>query len=160
MARHQMRRTDTIEMLSARYRVPVCMIMRANAAKSPDDICAGRVLEVPDMGYCRQRGEKPALPCMAYTTREEDSLYSIARKFGITMRMLTRANGMDGAEDRLRTGDTLRIPQVSGQRYCVRPGESTKDIAGRFGISEARIRAVNALGTDEDVQAGMMLIVG
>ncbi len=160
MASHQMRRTDTIEMLSARYRVPVCMIMRANAAKSPEDICAGRVLEVPDTGYCRQRGERPVLPCLAYIVQTEDSLYSIARKFGITMRMLTRANGMDGADGTIRAGDTMRIPRINGQRYCVRPGESTKDIARRFGVSEARIRAVNALATDEGVQAGMILIIG
>jgi spore germination protein YaaH len=133
------------------------MIMRANAAKSPDDVCAGRILEVPETGYC---GDKPALPCMAYTVQEEDSLYSIARKFGITMRMLTRANDMDGADDRLRAGDTLRIPRISGQRYCVRPGESVKDIAHRMGVSEARIRTVNALGMDESVHAGMMLVIG
>lgn len=159
MTTHQMRRADTLEMLSARYRVPVCMIMRANAAKRPEDICAGQTLKVPVTGYCRQRTEKPNLPCAVYTVREEDSLFSIAKKFGITMRILTRANGITAGKD-IRAGDSLHIPKVRGQRYCVRPGETLHDIAVLAGVNEARIRTVNALAAGEDVHPGMLLIIG
>ena len=34
MQEHILQETDTLELLSARYSVPVCMIMRANAMQS------------------------------------------------------------------------------------------------------------------------------
>ena len=161
---HRMRRGETLEMLSARYRVPVCMIAQANRVSMPRDICAGRVLNIPEQRYCLPTADDcdhqppvyaPPVPFAAYTVREGDSLYSIARRFGLTMRIIEAANSAGN----MRVGDVLRIPKVTGVRYCMRPGESLSDIARRFNVDAARLCALNALAPD-DIRAGMMLIVG
>ena len=164
MMTHRMRRGETLEMLSARYRVPVCMIAHINGVSLPRDICAGRVLKIPEWDYClpqtSPQKKRPAYAApvsfVTYAVMEGDSTYGIAHKFGLTMRILEAANGIDGD---IRVGDVLKIPKLTGVRYSVRPGEGLSDIARRFGVAEARLCAINAL-TPGDLQAGMTLIIG
>jgi hypothetical protein len=49
---HRLRRSERPEMLSAYYGVPVCMIMRANSIKNPDDLASLRELKIPKRSYC------------------------------------------------------------------------------------------------------------
>lgn len=49
---HRLKRTDSLEGLSARYQVPVCMIMRANGLTRAEDYRQYRALMIPCMGYC------------------------------------------------------------------------------------------------------------
>jgi hypothetical protein len=51
---HRLRRTERIEMLSAYYRVPVCMIMRANSIKDPKDFVSLQELKIPKRCYCNK----------------------------------------------------------------------------------------------------------
>ena len=52
MKMHVLARTETLEMLSARYGVPVCMIIRANHLGAEDRLFAGRKLQIPPVDYC------------------------------------------------------------------------------------------------------------
>lgn len=51
---HRLKRTDTLEALSAHYRVPVCMILRANGLTGAKDFGRCRVLIIPHADYCMQ----------------------------------------------------------------------------------------------------------
>ena len=81
MLRHRMRRTDRLETLSAYYRVPVCMIMRANDMTRPADIVGLTEVKIPQRCYCRRcmAEEKPAAEYLDYTVLPEDTIYTIAR---------------------------------------------------------------------------------
>ena len=94
---HVLRRTDRLEMLSARYGVPVCMIMRANVLNTPEDIFACREIKIPKKDYCRRcaGGQKTAAPHTVYTVTPEDSLFGIAQAHGVTMSLILRINGID-----------------------------------------------------------------
>lgn len=50
-------------------------------------------------------------------------------------------------------------PLVSWQAYRLKAGESVKDVAGRFGMSEETLRAINGIGSRARVPAGHMVLV-
>lgn len=158
---HKVRRTDRLEMLSAYYRVPVCMIMRANALSSPQDFLLCKEINIPKKCYCNRCGDE--LPASAqyeaYVMKDEDTLYGIARRYGLTMNIILRTNDIKDPLD-IHPGSSIRIPLLSGELYCARPGETIQTIAKAYGISEQSIREKNRLGSGEEAFPGMQLLLG
>ena len=156
---HRLKRTDRLETLSAYYRIPVCMIMRANSFTHPQDILLCKEIVIPKKSYCNNCGmEQPPWEIDMYTVEPEDTLYGIARKYGLTMNIILRTNNIKDPIA-IRPGYVLRIPLLSGQLYCVRTGDTLADIAKRFGVSDAVIRQKNCLGYDEVIRPGMQLLI-
>lgn len=158
---HRLRRTDRPEKLSAYYCVPVCMIMRANSLTNPQDFLLCRELKIPGKCYCNRRGSEPS-PAAEYETHvmtNEDTLYGLARRYGLTMNIILRANNIKDPLE-VRPGSSLKVPLLSGELYCVRPGETAQTIAKEHGISEYSLREKNFLGREEPVFAGMRLLIG
>lgn len=153
---HTLGYAETVEMLSARYRVPVCMIMRANSIKTVRDFERCRRINIPRQCYCnRCDGDADFI---AVTAQAGDTLYSIARRYGVTMNILMKLNGFE-SPDRLREGDQVRVPVMTGEMYSVREGETIEDIARSRGITTGRIRERNRLSADEPVFPGMQLVL-
>ncbi len=155
---HTLGPAESIEMLSARYRVPVCMIMRANGIKSVRDFERSRRIQIPRQCYCNRCEDRDRIACKIYTVVPGDTLFSIARRHGVTMNILMRTNGLDNA-DSIREGDNISIPVITGVIYSVREGETLEGIALSRGTSAKRIREINCLSPDEPLFAGMQLVV-
>jgi spore germination protein len=154
---HRLKRTDTLEALSASYRVPVCMIMRANALGTDCSLSQLRTLKIPPRCYCIRCRESGAAP-QTYVVQPDDTLYDIAHRFGLTMRILQRANGLEDPEC-IRPGDALLVPRLSGKVRSVREGESLADIARGCGVPAARLRQANRMGPSEEVFPGLRLLI-
>ena len=156
---HRLKPSDRLEDLSARYRVPVCMIMRANSLLQPNSLLQHRELKIPCICYCnRYEKEEPAQYAF-YTVQPGDTLFGIARSHGVTMKLLQKANGLQDP-DALHEGQRLKIPRLSGEVHYVRQGETLEDIALRSGICASRIRETNGLEPGEAVYPGMRLVLG
>ncbi len=161
---HRLRRGETLELLSARYRVPVCMIVRANDKLNPDTLACGMTLTIPDQNYCFccEEAAQPAAPprfrYAEYVVQPDDTLYGIAQKTGLTMRILQRANDMNGIAEP-QTGAHLRIPAVTGKRYYVRDGETLKVIAASHRITEGALCEKNFIEEGERIGPGMCLLI-
>ncbi len=67
-----------------------------------------------------------------YTVKNGDTLYNIAREFGVTVAELERFNGLPD-ENLLTVGQDVLIP-VSGSIHRVTNGESLYSIASQYGI--------------------------
>ncbi len=115
-----------------------------------------------------------------FVVQRGDTLFSIARRYGLTVAELGDANpGLDG---RLTAGQTLRLPPAPGQmtasiqpvaypatriakpaipsRYIVQPGDTLSAIARHFDISLADFRLWNpAFRKHSTVRAGQTVIV-
>ena len=101
--------------LSARLRVPACMLMRANGLFSPAWLLPGREVIVPQ-GACAgpfpcpcevfHRVVGACLPRRAVCTLPGDTAASFAARFGLTEARLRALNGLKGC---LYPGMTLFI---------------------------------------------------
>ncbi len=157
---HRIKRTDRLEALSAYYRVPVCMIMRANSFSDPQDFFKCKEIKIPKKCYCNRCGGETAASA-GYETHvmsNEDTLYGIARKYGLTVNIILRANRINDPLD-IRPGDKLKVPLLPGELYCVRPGETIQAIAKDHGINEYGLREKNYLGRSEAAYPGMRLLI-
>ncbi len=99
---------------------------------------------------------------LKYRVKPGDTLASIARRHGVSMQLIARANHR-GIHDTLPAGQTLLIPTFSSTasrtpkrgatqakrvvHHTVRKGDSIWNIAQRYGSSVREIRAINNLNS-------------
>jgi LysM repeat protein len=161
---HRLQRGESLELLSARYRVPVCAIVRANADLGRGRYFKGMTLTIPRSCECgrvervNRHGDLPRFRYAEYVVQPDDTLYGVALKTGLTMRILQKANALCGTAE-LQPGERLRIPAISGRRYYVREGEDLKSIASSHGISDQALREKNFIEAGERVGPGACLLI-
>ncbi|MBN4076386.1 LysM peptidoglycan-binding domain-containing protein [Gemmatimonas aurantiaca] len=114
--RHKIRRGESISTIASRYGVSQYAIREANNMRS-SRIIAGKTLIVPvplDGQYASSRPSKKRNATNGvYIVRRGDSIYEIARSFGIKMSALKNLNSV-GSKGRIYVGQQLRIPGMSG----------------------------------------------
>jgi spore germination protein len=84
-----------------------------------------------------------------------ESLFSIAKRYGVTVEDIVRVNGMDEG-DQLVIGQTILVP-TRDRTHTVRPGESLWSIARRYHVSVQEIAQLNGISTSSAVSAGTVL---
>ncbi len=104
-----------------------------------------------------------------YTVLAGNSLWSIAKKFGVTVDALKRANNLTG--DNIFPGQTLVIPNAAtatpapapapasstkwpAVTYIVQPGDTATSISKKFGVPAADIIKYNYMTADQWFEAG------
>ncbi|MEG1288160.1 MAG: LysM peptidoglycan-binding domain-containing protein [Bacilli bacterium] len=85
-----------------------------------------------------------------YTVKLGDSLYSIAKKFKITINELKDANNLQS--NLLSVGQNIIIPKKEIKEelitYTVKPGDTLYSIAKKFNISVDKLKDINKLSTN------------
>lgn len=97
--RYRVRPGDTLSGIAARMHTTVAALMRLNHLRSPDLIMVGQWLRVP----------VPAPVWMRYRVVPGDTLTWIAQRFGTTISVLEKANGIDRGAT-LQAGRVIRVP--------------------------------------------------
>lgn len=82
--------------------------------------------------------EKPRAEVVDYQVQSGDTVSTIAEKFGVTIDTILWANDLD-PQDRIKPGQILRIPPVSGVVHAVRKGDTIYSIAKKY---EAEAQAI------------------
>lgn len=104
-------------------------------------------------------------PDLYHRVRRGETLSQIADHYGVSMSQLVEINGLR-SRHRIRAGKTLRLP-VTGRmaalpadgQYVVRRGDSVARIAGRYGMSEQDLLAMNTIANKNRIYAGQVLRV-
>lgn len=145
---------DTLYSIAQRYNTTPSAIISLNNL-STDVLSVGQTLTIP--ADVESTGED--IVTNTYVVQRGDSLYSIAREYGVSVERLREENGL--TTDVLTIGQVLTIPGVSNNTtnlYVVQKGDSLWSIANRFGVSINAIRMINNL-TSDVLGIGQTLII-
>lgn len=85
-----------------------------------------------------------------YTVKSGDSLWSISRKFGVSVDELKKVNNL--SSNLLKIGQNLIIPgkknNTSSNEYVVKKGDTLYGIANKYNVSVDNLKSYNNLSTD------------
>ena len=171
---HRVRRGQTLSTIAARYRVRLSDLVAINNLRSRHRIRVGQVLRLPQPGK-RYRGktlqvaekrspkvEPQAIPASGtYKVRRGDTVDSIARRFGMSVKELTAANNIRN-RNRIYPGQRLVLADATptdGEFHVVRRGDSIDKIARRYGKKPKEILAINRLRNKNRIYPGQRLLV-
>ena len=98
-----------------------------------------------------------------YVVKRGDTLYGIARKFGVSLQDLKNRNNL--VNDSISIGQQLYIPGIqdvivdpSAGTYTVAKGDTLYSIAGKYGISVDELMTMNNL-TNNNISIGQQLFI-
>ena len=93
-----------------------------------------------------------------YVVRKGDSLAQIAEMFEVTSDTIRWSNDIKAGE-KLKEGDILLIPPVSGVIHTVAKGQTLKTIAKLYKVEVADITGFNDISEDSKLEIGDELII-
>ena len=189
--RHKVRRGETLSEISRKYEVPMAAIKDANgirgstihpgdsllipavgatatlaALAAPRDDIAGQLPENQRSAAGTSSKKKPKV----HTVKSGDTLWSVSRKYGVTMPALASANGLSNNAG-LVIGARLDIPGsgAGGTRvasaeqermtYKVKRGDTLSEIADKFNVSVRELMTWNRLRQSSSLRTGQRLVL-
>jgi LysM repeat protein len=155
---------ETLATIAYHYGTTVEAIVQANGLTNPHLIQVGQRLIIPGSAA-------PSSPSgSTHTVRQGDTLFSIGRRYGVTVNAITQANGLTSTL--IYVGQELTIPpagsvspptenptDVAWTRYTVQPGDTLTTIACRYGITVNDIVQANNLYNPGYIYPGQTLII-
>lgn len=91
-----------------------------------------------------------------YTVKKGDSLWSIAKEYGVTVNDLMVLNNL--STTLLQVGQKLKIKSVNNEYYVVKSGDNLWNIANKYNTSVSNLKNINNLNSDI-LQIGQKLII-
>ena len=154
-------RGDTLWNIAKKFNTNVNEIKRLNNLKS-NVLYVGQTLRVPE--YYKAEDTN-----ISYVVKRGDSLYSIARQYGVNVNDLKRINNL--TSDLLSIGQIINIPSSTTivtpseddiineeNTYIVQRGDTLWSISRKFGVSVDDIKNANNL-TNEILTIGSTIVV-
>ncbi|BDD08798.1 hypothetical protein FUAX_12300 [Fulvitalea axinellae] len=177
---HTVKQGDTPYSLSRKYGTTVADLFAMNGMASGDPIQLGQVLRVRKGNGAivpkptstvkeKPSVEVPVAGKGTHTVLPKETLYGIARKYGVTVAQLKEWNSL--ADGNLAVGQTLQVSTTGGstsatnagsskanasKTHTVQAGEYLYGIARKYGVSVGDLKEWNSL-TDGNVSIGQVL---
>lgn len=101
--------------------------------------------------------QKPENGTITYLVQPGDTLWSISRRYGVTVDAIKKLNGL--TSDVIQIGQTLKIPADSSPsyiEYTVRPGDTLWAISRKYNTTVDAIKSLNNL-TGNLIDVGQIL---
>lgn len=175
---HIVRRGETLSHIARRYGSSVRTIQLANNIRDPSRISIGQRLTIPlhpsvarsastrsttasaaaSSATQSSRSAEPAATggTTTYQVRKGDSLWSIARRHGVTVQQLRAWNNL-GNRSTIRPGQRLTTRATGAGRvvvYRVRAGDTLSGIAHRHGVTTEQLLRWNRISRDAVIRPG------
>lgn len=104
---HTVQRGETLFSIARRYGTTVETLMRINGLSRPN-LEVGQVLRLPTPAPSNPPAAQPQPTATTYSVQPGDTLFSIARRFGVTVEALQGENSLTSAA--LSVGQVLKVP--------------------------------------------------
>ena len=167
MFMYTVKKGDTLYSIARKYSTTVNEIIKLNNLKSTS-LSIGQVLRIPEE-YTKE--EDMVLPeFINYTVVKEDTLYSIANKYNISVDKIIKDNQLESAN--LYPGQNLKIEtttieecigpdfniedETTTTNYTVKKGDTFYSIAQKYNTSGSSIKNKNNFKTD-NLSVGQVL---
>jgi membrane-bound lytic murein transglycosylase D len=176
--RHKIRKRETIASLAEKYRTPVSTLKEMNGVRhnslrrissliipvagvSGEEAVPGKRVSPDKLRLAHMRVNERYLRGQKIRVRRGDTLWRIARKAGVSVKSLARANRMKTTST-LRAGRVIRIPGAvsspgKGSRHVVRRGDTLWKIARKYGVSVKRLARRNRMRSGQTLRTGRVL---
>ena len=142
---------DSLYSIARKYNVTVNDLINYNNLKS-NVLSIGQQIRIPSS--TTNAGETSS---NIYTVKSGDSLYSIARKYNVTVNDLMKYNNL--TSNLLSIGQQIRIPTSgTSNTYTVKSGDSLYSIAKKYNTTVDRLKSMNNL-TSNLLSIGQVLNV-
>ena len=152
---YTVKKGDTLYKIAQANNTTVEELKRINGLTT-NILSIGQVLKLPS----NESAESPSVDeGISYTVQKGDSLYSIAKKYNVTIDELKELNNL--TSNLLSIGQVLLIPSSTPleKTYTVQKGDSLYSIAKKYNTSVDKLKELNSL-TSNMLSIGQILIVG
>ena len=143
---HTVRRGENLSTIASKYGMTADQLRRANGLSS-SKILVGQKLKLS--GTASSSGSTAS--SKVHVVRKGESLGSIAKRYGVSVSSLQRANGIRNASH-ITVGQKIKVVGGSGgaaapawTTYTVRRGDSLGKIATRYGVSVKSLQSWNGI---------------
>lgn len=142
---YQVKSGDTLYSIAKKYNISVNELKTLNNLTN-NDLAVSQLLNVPS-GLSLVN---------SYVVEKGDTLYSIAKKFDISVNKLKEYNNL--SNNLLSVGQKLLIPVDDETTYVVKKGDTIYSVAREFNTTVDNIKRLNNLTTN-NLSIGQILIV-
>jgi len=159
MITYKVRHGDYLGKIARKTGVSSRAIARANNMRMNSRIYPGQKLNIPaSSSYKQHRHYTRKKSSLKYRVRRGDFLGKIAKKFGVSVRAIARANGMR-TSSKIYPGQTLIIPGSYSRTYRVKQGDYLGRISKKTGVPVSRILQANDISRKTTLYPGQVLII-
>ncbi len=176
--RHTVQKKETLASISTKYDTPVSILKEMNGIRhdslrrissliipvtglSEEDAVPGNRVSPDQLRMVHMRVDEGYRRGQRVRVRSGDTLWKIARRAGVSVSALARANGMK-TNGILRAGSVIRIPGAvsrlgGGSRYVVQSGDTLWKIARQYGVSVKQLARRNHMSIGQTLRTGSVL---
>lgn len=144
---HRVVRGETLYSIARQYNVSVADLMQVNNIKDPGLLQLGANLLIPGTQPAGTQAQAAASPAVTYTVKRGDTLFGIARTYGIGVDELRTANNL--RSDTIVPGQDLKIPGKQGSVATAAPASG-----GAGGGSGSTTAATSSAGSGGSASSG------
>lgn len=105
---HTIEKGDTLYSLSKKYNTPIDSILKKNKISDPSKIKIGQKIIIP----VKNEEKKDTDSYITYIIQKGDTLFALAKKFGINLSQILKLNGINDKTP-LKIGQILKIPKAA-----------------------------------------------
>ncbi len=131
-------------------------LTRPTRVPLPSPASGSQTVPLPSRGATGQGGGGATL--LPYTVRPGDTVYSIARAYGISAITVISANAI-ADPNLIRVGERLVIPSQDGLFHRVVPGETLVGIAELYGVQMGAVAEANHIADPNRIYPGQLLFI-